>query len=215
MPAPVLFYGGSFNPAHCGHGRLALECIEQLRPARFVFVPCASWPGKTVQDVDNRHRVSILNALVDDLIKETNGISTSVEIDSRELRFGGHSYTVDTLCQLRNEGVDHPVWLMGMDSWQTLDSWHRWRQLTDYGSLLVVNRPGFSPRISADQLAWAEPKFVPLDRLVQAGSIAFIETTPLQISSTQVRSAVAQGRSTRYLLPEPIRAYIRKHYLYQ
>lgn len=215
MPAPTLFYGGSFNPAHIGHGRVALECIEQLRPRRFVFVPCASWPGKDTPDVEDCHRLAMLDALVAQLTTEVSDPSTKVDVDSRELHHHGHSYTVNTLRHLREEGVEHPLWVVGMDSWQALDRWHNWRQLTDYGSLLVVNRPGFSPSVSTEQLAWAEPKTVPLTGLQQPGSIAFIDTTPLDISSTQVRSAARQGQSTCYLLPEPIRKYIRNHHLYQ
>lgn len=214
--SPVLYFGGSFNPVHNGHARLALECIEQLKPTRFVFAPCCVWPDKRSIDVGNAHRMSMLEAALTELQGEVQCCDTRLEIDPLELARPGRSYTVDTLRHLRSEGgVDHPLWLIGMDSWVSLSKWHRWQQLTEHGSFLVANRPGYTPKIPVEQHQWAAPKVVPVNKLNQLGQIAFIETTPLQISSTDLRLALEAGKSSKYLLPEAVRDYIRANGLYQ
>lgn len=216
LPYKILF-GGSFNPVHLGHARLAVEIAQALRPSSFAFVPCKAWQAKRAEIVDDQHRLAMLNALIGELNQVDQIRQTSFHLDICELDRQGNSYTVDTLRASRLAHPDcHLLWVLGMDSWLNLSQWFQWQSLTDYGSLLIVNRPGGEAvTIPREQSLWAAGKTVPLADLRDPGSIAFIDTTPLQISSTTIRSTLASGQSGKFLLPESVGHYVTEHRLYQ
>ena len=131
------------------------------------------------------------------------------EVDARETLREGPSYTIETARQLRAEGppfAGHPVsWLIGADLLPGLMGWHQPERLLagDEVQFVVMNRPGH--RIDWDHLP---PEVRGLrDRVV--------ETPRIDISATQIRRRVSQGRDIRYLVPEPVRAYIEAHGLYR
>lgn len=212
--APLkLFFGGSFDPVHTGHARLALAC-HRLTGAPVFFVPCASQPLKARALCPAEHRLAMLERVVAELNRSV-GDETAFAVDTAELTQAGPSYTVLSLQRLRQcFPAERIAWLIGMDSLATLDQWHQWRSLTDWANLLVVNRPGWSPPASGELADWVASRRCDPSQLPQAGGVAFLDTTPLAIASRDLRRDLKAGHSIRYLVPDSVLAYIQTHGLY-
>lgn len=214
MATLQLFLGGTFNPVHIGHTRLALEC--HLRTgAGVAFVPCADPPHKPHPEVSIAHRLSMLELAVAELNAVVANEATFT-IDRCEIEdISGPSYTFNTLHHLRRlRPQEVLVWLIGMDSLVSLHTWYRWRELTDVANLLVINRPGWQRPHEGEVAEWLSERERSLEQLDAFGGVAFLETTLVAISSTELRKQMAQGLTGKYLLPEPVQQYIQSHHLY-
>ena len=214
MPALGLF-GGTFDPVHFGHLRLATELSEAFHLEKVVFIP-AGLPY---------HRGRAAHATSDQrltMLKLATQRDARFDVDDRELKRSGNTYTYDTLAEIRHErGPDIPlVFLAGTDSFAKIDTWHRWTELFDLAHFAVAVR--------ADDAQWFSrgPGTFPKDawpRVTQnprelasapAGKIMTFAMTPLSISSTAIRALAAEGSSIRYLTPDPVAEFIRSHNLY-
>jgi len=144
-------------------------------------------------------------------------------LDDREVGRTTPCYTVDTLGELRAElGAAQPLCLlMGGDAFLQLNSWHEWERLFELAHIVVGYRPGFAieDRIHTATAALRrhyQQRLCTADKLSQhpAGGIAVLAIPELEISSTLIRSRVAENRSIRYLLPSAVADYIHQHHLY-
>ncbi|MBV1930433.1 MAG: nicotinate-nucleotide adenylyltransferase [Porticoccaceae bacterium] len=207
----VGIFGGTFDPVHIGHLRSCVELREYLGLEQVHLLPNARPPHRQAPEVTAEHRLAMLNLA----IAEEPGLVA----DDRELRRDGLSYTLDTLQALRQElGSDTSLSLcIGMDSLVNLASWHRWQELADFAHLVVVARPGWQTPESGPVAEWLSNKLLGDAACLKAepsGRVLVREMTLLPISSTQVRSDLAAGRSVRYLVPDPVLDYIHQHHLY-
>jgi len=207
--------GGTFDPIHFGHLRLATELSEAFHLEQVLFVPngLPYHRGRTAHASDEERLT---------MLKLATGRDARFGIDERELRRQGPTYSYDTLLELRRErGPDVPlVFLLGSDAFSRIDTWHRWTELFDLAHFAVA--------IRADDQNWfakgpgAFPKDVwpritlNLRELLgaPAGRVMTFSMTPLSISSTTIRALAAEGASIRYLTPDPVVEYIRSHRLY-
>ena len=207
--------GGTFDPIHFGHLRLATELSEAFHLEQVLFVPngLPYHRGRTAHASDEERLT---------MLKLATGRDARFGIDERELRRQGPTYSYDTLLELRRErGPDVPlVFLLGSDAFSRIDTWHRWTELFDLAHFAVA--------IRADDQNWfakgpgAFPKEVwpritlNLRELVgaSAGRVMTFSMTPLSISSTAIRAAASEGSSIRYLTPDPVVEYIRSHRIY-
>ncbi len=211
--APLGLFGGTFDPVHYGHLRLAEEAREALGLAEVRWIPAGRPPHRAVPRVAAAHRLEMVRRAVAD--------NPAFTVDDGEVRAAGPSYTVTTLERLRAEMPARPlVLLLGADAFLGLPAWHRWRELFGLAHVGVVTRPGFALS-SGDwpaELAQACAGRIDADgsglRAAPAGRIAGFAMTPLAISASALRAQLAAGASARYLLPEPVREYIRLHRLY-
>ncbi len=205
------FFGGTFDPIHLGHLRLALELKQQLALDEMWLLPCYIPPHRASPAVDAQQRLTMLQLAVRDCAE--------LRWDARELQREKPSYTYDTLRELRAEfGADVSLsWCMGMDSFVTLDSWHRWQELIGLAHLVVVARPG-----------WEVPVVGPVAELIvqhradasdihstPAGSLAILEQRLLPISATEIRTQIQVGESPQFLMPDAVWSYIRAQGLYR
>lgn len=215
MPPLKLFLGGTFDPVHIGHARLALECWFQLRPEQVSFLPCSVPPHKTQPCQLPHHRLAMLERVITDLNGVVVNSAPVFHVEQCEILRGGASYSVETLKQLRGQWPSvRLVWVIGMDSWVSIKTWRDWRRLTDYANLLVVNRPGFRPSLDEEQQIWLQERRVQPDQFEQSGGVAFLNTTPLEVASSSIRQVLSSGQSGKYLLPESVLDYIQEHALY-
>jgi nicotinate-nucleotide adenylyltransferase len=209
--------GGTFDPVHYGHLRLGEELAGLLGLANIRFIPVGLPSHRGAPRVAAAHRVEMVRLALDG--------NALFDVDERECRQAGPSYTVDTLTALREEwGSQRPVsLLMGSDAFVALTTWKRWEHLFDLAHLVVAHRPGFSLNDYAGRLPPAlrqvyETRLAAAPEQVHttpAGRVLPVATTALDISATSIRAMVAKGHSPRYLLPEAVIDYIDRHQLYR
>lgn len=212
VAAPLLgILGGTFDPIHLGHLRLAEEAREALDLGVVHFVPSAVPPHRAQPALGPDARLALVQAA----IAEQPGFIA----DGRELERQGYSYTVDTLRTFHVEFPDrHLVLILGMDAFNGLTKWHRWQELFDWAHIAVASRPGAEATGESAALL-AERRILP-DELGRrrAGGIVALEITRLDISATAIREALGAGRSVRYLVPDcllnPLQAHYSEPHLY-
>ncbi len=198
-------FGGTFAPIHNGHLRLALELKERLSLARVLVVPSAVPPHRAAPEVAAGRRLEWVRAAV--------AHEAGLQVDDRELRRSGPSYTVDTLTDLRGElalagAPDTPlVLLLGDDAANQLHTWHRWRELLDFAHLVFVERPYEPPAPVRELTALLRGRRAlgAADLLARpAGLFMAVSIPPLAISSSRIRQLLAAGRSIRGLVPDAV-----------
>lgn len=212
---PLGILGGTFDPIHCGHLRLAEEALERLQLERVRLIPAGTPPHRNPPVASAEQRLAMAR-----LVAARN---SNLEVDAAEVAAIGPSYTVLTLERLRAElgETQSLVLLMGADAFLGLTTWHRWQDLLRLAHIAVATRPShqLEPASMAPELARVFDQR--LSRTTQAlsaspaGAIVPFGITPLDISATAIRAALATGRSARYLLPDEVLDYISLNHLYQ
>ncbi len=205
--------GGTLDPIHFGHLRVAEEVFEVLELDEVWFVPAFLPPHKIDRPLtpfEQRYEMV------------TVAIETISHFKAKELEKERQtvSYSVDLLKQIRaryGEALSI-FFIIGTDAAIEIDSWKDWRRLPGLANLVLVNRPP----VTLEQVRKKLAKLFP-DRPVEVspveaddlGVITAIKTTGLEISSTSIREKVRQGKSIRFLLPETVRKYIMEKGLYK
>ena len=210
---PIGVFGGTFDPIHFGHLRLAEEMAEAIGLERVLIIPAGQPPHRGAPRTAAVHRL--------EMVRRAIAGNPRFELDAREVESPHPSYTVDTLTALRAElGDRRPLWLLlGADAFLGLPTWHEWRRLFDLAHIAVAQRPG-ARLLQSD--AMRDPlKSEALPRQVAdgsaaapAGSVLLRAMTPLDISATAIRELLARRRSARYLLPDAVIDYIHQQKLY-
>jgi nicotinate-nucleotide adenylyltransferase len=196
MPRPLAIFGGTFDPVHLGHLRVAWEAAEQL-DAEVHLVPASVPPHRSQPVASAQQRLAMLRAAL--------AGQQRLGLDERELRRNGPSYTVDTLIELRGEiGPSRPlVLLVGADAWAGLPSWHRWRELFDLAHIGVLTRAGQragEPTALAEEASPRRVDRVSVLAASAAGRVIDLHVSALDISATHIRNELAAGREPRYLV---------------
>ncbi len=214
---PLGILGGTFDPVHVAHLRLAHEAWEGLGLAQVRLVPNATPPHRAEPGTAAEHRLAMLRLAV--------AGHPGLAVDDRELRRSAPSYSIDTLESLRAEiGPDRPLCLiLGADAFVLLETWHRWQALFGQAHLVVAHRPGHPPESWAAHMGKALARELsdrattdPADlNRAPAGRICNFPVTQLDVSATQLRALLAAGRPPRYLIPDSVLDYIESHHLYR
>lgn len=193
---PLAILGGTFDPIHNAHLRVAWEAAELLA-AEVRLVPARVPPHRPQPVASATQRAALLRAAL-----QGQGMLVA---DERELHREGPSYTVDTLAGLRAEiGPQRPlVLLVGADAFAGLDRWHRWRELFRYAHVGVLSRPGPVPLPEAELAAERAQRLAGIEalRATPCGHVCDLPVTPLRISASAIRELLAAGRSPRWLVP--------------
>jgi len=199
--------GGSFDPIHHGHLRLAEEAIQRLHLARVLLIPARPWQRETAASAEQRFTMVERACQGQDRL-----IPERLEIDRLE-----PSYTVDTLRRLRQRIGEHtPLWLIvGADAFLKLTSWHNWTALETLCHLAVVPRPGIhiDEALPSALKPWWERR--DQNTLAPAGGLVVLDAPQLEISATAIRKQIKEGLSPRYLLPDQVLDYIEDVGLYK
>ena len=198
----IAILGGTFDPVHIGHLRVAWEAAEAF-DAQVRLIPAHVPPHRPPPVASARQRVHMLELAL--------AGQERLKLDTRELDRSGPSYTFDTLLSLRAEcGADRSlILLLGADAFAGLPSWHRWRELFELAHIAVLTRPGHAAAWPAELAAAANPRRIADTgklRALPAGCVFELPVTPLEISASQIRAQLAAGREPRWLLPEALLA---------
>lgn len=185
--------GGTFDPPHVGHLVAAQAALELPGVDRVVFLVAGDPWRKTSHPSSlsphpsgAKHRLAMTRLAIQD--------NTAFDLDDRETRRPGPTYTADTLAEFAAEGIERPFLLLGADALADLPHWHEPERIRDLSRIVVAPRPG-------DDLEDCPYPVLDMPRLA--------------ISSTDIRARVRAGRSIRYLVPDPVETYIEEHRLYR
>jgi len=185
--------GGTFNPVHIGHLAIAQMAKEAVRLKKVIFVP-SNWPPhkNTGNIAPAKDRFQMVRLAIKG--------NPYFGISDFEIKKEGKSYTIDTLRALRAHGGEpRDFWfLVGADACHQLQAWRELPELLRLCHFVIAVRPGFQP--------------TQVPRVARGAQL--LEIPLLDVSSTDIRRRLAQHRSIRYLVPEPVRCYIAEHQLY-
>lgn len=193
--------GGTFDPVHFGHLRAAEEVLQGFGLERVIFVPSGRPPHKAAEEVtppEHRYLMTLL-ATADNPQFEVSRIETDRV---------GPSYTLDSLRELRKSYSPETAFyfITGLDAILEITTWNRYMELFDLADFIAVTRPGYDVQaLSQLQKALGEERFA---------RIHPFPVTLLAIASTDIRRRVREGKSVRYLVPDPVVKYMQKERLY-
>lgn len=206
----IALLGGTFDPVHLGHLQIARKLLETVPFTEIRFIPNKQPLLKNTAQASTAQRLAMLKSALADEPK--------MIIDERELKRETPSYMVETLQSLREEFSTTPLALIiGMDAFLQLPQWHQWQDLIKLAHIIVINRkdcllPSDEPLISFIKQHQIED----IQQLQQspAGKLLFIELPLIDISSTAIRSTIANGGDVDALLPRSVYDYIKAENLY-
>ncbi len=195
----IAVFGGTFNPVHNGHIEMAkavsnLDFIDEL-----LIIPDKIPPHKSPDFLaSDEHRIAMCRLAFSEINK--------AKIDTREIYRGGKSYTFDTLCELKNENKNSNIFLVcGGDMVVSLHTWYRYSDLVSLCEFIVFNRKG----IENEQFLKA------IDNLKKSGAkITVLENNITDISSTQLRNAIAENKNLSGFITKKTANYIKENKVY-
>jgi nicotinate-nucleotide adenylyltransferase len=200
MHEPIVILGGTFDPVHIGHLRVALEAAEALSaPVR--LMPAHVPPHRPAPVASAAQRVAMLRAAL--------AGQDRLQLDTRELDRSEPSYTVDTLRQMRTEfgAARALILLLGADAFSGLPTWHRWRELFDLAHIAVMTRPGHDASLPANletEVVARRASGVADLHATPNGKLLDLPVTPIEIYARRVRGLLAAGRDPRWLVPDAL-----------
>ena len=204
--------GGTFDPVHEGHTRIALDVAEECVLDSVRFVPNARSPLRDNAFASNEDRVAMLQ-----LALAGQG---RLDIDDRELQREPPSYTFDTLRSLRDEMPGTALcFILGVDAFMQFHQWHYWQEIPTLAHLLIAARPGCELVFGNSDLEmlYEDHRTTDVSDLHNSlyGYIYICNVTPVDISATRVRENIRSGKSIKGMVCEPVARYIEEHGLYQ
>lgn len=208
----VGIFGGTFDPVHIGHLRVAEEIREIFSLEKIFFVPGGTPPHKRQRKITGaEERLLMLRSAVKD-----NRFFTVSDI---EIKRNGPSYTIDTLMDFEKR-FDTLYFLIGMDAFSEIDTWHLYRELFYHTNFIVITRPFGARKTIADML----PDDVKKDfrkssdsfYVHKSGKRIFLnDITQIDVSSTKIKELLKKQQSIRYLVPASVEKIIHERGLYR
>lgn len=205
--------GGTFNPIHIAHLRIAEEVRDRLGLDRVTFMPAAAPPHKPLAgELSFGHRYAMVELAIAD--------NPAFSVSDLEGKRGGTSYSIHTLTELRQlHPEDELFFIVGSDSFLEIASWYRYAELFACCNIAVVERPGGQIHdLMAALPAAIAGEFIPVnkERLTHRSgfSVHYLAGIPLAISSSAIRELAQGGHSLRYLVPDAVARYITEQRIY-
>lgn len=191
-------YGGAFDPPHIAHHALAQAAINQLQLDQLRVFPTGQAWHKARQPSAAPHRLAMAQLAFADLAK--------VQVDARETRRPGATYTIDTLNQLQAENPGAELFLlMGADQFQAFSSWHRWQDIAKIATICIAARAISASAQSPNSMQ---------NTAQTACKIQGIDMPAMDISATQLRERVRQGLRVDHLVNTDVARYIAQYHLF-
>ncbi|MBN1905942.1 MAG: nicotinate (nicotinamide) nucleotide adenylyltransferase [Deltaproteobacteria bacterium] len=207
--------GGTFDPIHFGHLRLAEEMCEEFSLSKVLLIPCAQPPHKDE---------SIITPYPErlEMAKIAVSYSSYLEASDIEGRRKGPSYSIETINIIKNlYGTDLDLFfILGIDTFKEITTWKNYKELFKLTSFAVIDRPGIQKgEINSfiESLGLDFKKGNSEDIFINSSgcSIYFKRATLMDISSTKIRQNIKTGRSINYLVPDRVKEYILRKDIYK
>ena len=202
--------GGTFDPVHYGHLRVADEARQKLNLKTLYLLPAGNPPHRQTPRTTVPQRLEMLHLAQREF--------PQLKIDDRETRRSGPSYMVDTLLDLRTEFPQRPLLLLvGQDAANHLHGWSRWQQLFALTHMVILTRPGAKAEYRQDVAKQIQQRSVTDLQVMlrsEAGSVYELEVESIDISATTIKSIIRLGRSPGSMLPAAVWDYINANRLY-
>lgn len=191
--------GGTFDPVHISHIYMAQECIYLLNLDKLLVIPNGDPPHKDNKVTSSKHRLKMAQLA----FLNKNKIEVSkMEIDSEEI-----SYTYLTLSKLKNQFKnDELYFILGADSLINFPKWKNPKEILDMCVIVCFDRPGY-------KLSLKEEAVQKIETL--GGRVILIDSLELEISSTDIRSRIKEGRPYGFFLDSKVESYIEENNLYK
>ncbi len=212
----IALLGGTFNPIHFGHLRLAEEVAEGLNVDKVIFMPSSTPPHKPTGALPSAElRLEMTRIAIKG--------NPRFEASDIEIKRGGRSYTFETVKELKETGGEDQELslIVGADSFNEITSWCEYEELIKTANFIVVPRPGYATKKVAEVLPVELAKKFWYDADTGAylnsfgSSLTYFNTTPMNISSSELREIIGRGGSVRYLLDDAVAEFIEANGLYK
>ncbi len=218
MRQRIAVYGGTFDPIHYGHLKVAETLLSAFAMDRLLFVPALIPPHKRSHDILSPfHRLAMLTLATAD---QSRMLVSTVELESPQ-----RPYTIETLGRLKTETANaHLFFVMGADSFQDVTAWREHERLLTEFDVIVAVRPGYksdeniashlSPNL---QTACVDLRggLVPSSENFKSSHVYLTDYVTMDISATEIRDAVRPNQSIETFVPPLVAAYIKKYQLYR
>ncbi|KZZ40609.1 hypothetical protein A3758_07735 [Oleiphilus sp. HI0118] len=204
-----IIFGGSFDPIHIGHLRIATELSEAFSDRCVDIIPCKNPLHKSQLNVSPEARLSLIQAAVEG--------DARLAVNACELEREGVSDSFTTLSKLSKGGHSPIVMAIGTDSALGLDSWYKADELAELCHMVVLKRPDYSSFELEDvfrRLGFEFASTVAELEECGAGKVYLLDVTQLEISSSVIRRKIAQNLSIKYLVPDAVHQIICNNRLY-
>lgn len=201
MMSKIGILGGTFDPFHLGHLSIAREAMKECALSQIVILPAKVQPfklGRKMADEEDRVRMASLVA------GENQGFTVStLEAYSQEI-----SYTYKTMRALQEQYAGHKLYfIMGTDSFLSLENWYKGEELLRSFSFIVGIRPGYKESETAEKSAVLREKY--------GAEIVLLHNQTIEVSSTEIKRSIKEGKSISHLVPFSIERYIHERGLYK
>ncbi|RLJ70071.1 nicotinate-nucleotide adenylyltransferase [Hydrogenivirga caldilitoris] len=195
-----ILFGGSFDPVHIGHLIVARDVREKLQADKVVFLPAYRAPLKEEHRASPEDRLNMLKLAIEG--------EEGFDIEDYELKKGGISYTVETLEYLYPKVGEKPFLILGADSVLKFHLWKEPERVLELSKIIVVDREGKIGEVRdyiGENFPW----------LSEGEDFLMLSVRRIDVSATEIRSRVREGKSIYCLVPDRVRRYIEERGLYR
>jgi nicotinate-nucleotide adenylyltransferase len=204
-------FGGTFNPIHIGHLRVALEVKEKLTLGKVIFVPSHMPPHKNLaNNIPGKKRLQMIQMAIKG--------NPFFEASDFEVKKETTSYSIKTIRFIGNEYKTTPYFILGQDAFNEISTWFEADKLFDYAHFVVMTRPD-ADKVPLNKVLGKKAKqFKPIEtgyKNNKNNEIIFAEVSSLDISSSHIRDLCKKRQSIKYLTPKEVEEYILRERLYQ
>lgn len=210
MKKAIGLLGGTFDPIHEAHLRIAEHVLTTFELEYVTFIPCYQPPHREQTIASAADRLAMVKLAVQD--------NQKFRVNDIEIKRQGVSYMIDTLMALRKEIPDQPFCLiLGADAFAKFNTWHQWEKILELTNLIILNRDDqqtMQPDWMQDFLKDKETEKKEMVTHTRNGHIYFDTITPIPISATKIRAQIKAGEQNIKGLSPAVLKYIEQHQLF-
>ncbi len=210
-------FGGTFNPIHAGHLKAAKDVQEKFKLKRILFIPSYIPPHKETSEVASpQHRLQ--------MVKLATSLYPRFVPSALEIEAKGKSYSIFTLEKVKKLYPEAFIFfILGIDAFLEIDTWKDYHKVLEQCFFIVISRPGYELKEAKEILGgryksrmYEASELCSLkEEVFSSFKIFLFDINSLEVSSTEIRSRIKQGRSIRGMMPEAVEEYIYRHRLYR